>query len=155
MTKTEALKALYAALGGVEETEDKQTITEMLNMISDIGEGEHSDDIAEAIANIAEVAESIQPSATLKELTLENSLPPGCYPEQYDPAEENADGYSLVTMTAPSAEEVAAEWIRVNLTVNATDKTVTIDSTDEGLTAAFRAKETDEPRFYFNITIEI
>lgn len=152
MTKVEALKELYKAMGGAEDTEDKQTVAEMLNMISDIGEGEHSDDIAEAIKNIADVAGSITPTpATLKELTLENALSPGVYPEQYDPADEDADGYSLVTLKAPSEEEVEAEWIEVELTVNVSDKTVTIDSTDEELTAAFKTKQTDEPRFYFNI----
>jgi hypothetical protein len=39
--------------------------------------------------------------------------------------------------------------------VNVSDKTVTIDSTDEELTAAFKTKQTDEPRFYFNIHTQI
>lgn len=92
------------------------------------------------------------PSADLMEKTIENILPPGVYPEQYDPAEDEADGYSLVTLTAPSAEEIAAEWIKIDLTVNVSNKTVTIDSTSEELTAAFETKQTDEPRFYVNIT---
>lgn len=61
MTNVEALKALYAALGGVAaDVADATTITAVLNAIAAKYEG--ADDAttnAEAIANIADVAENI------------------------------------------------------------------------------------------------
>ena len=64
MTNVEALKALYAALGGVAaDVAEATTITAVLNAIAAKYEG--ADDAttnAEAIANIADVADSISPT---------------------------------------------------------------------------------------------
>lgn len=66
MTNVEALKALYTALGGdAADVADATTITAVLNIIAAKYEG--ADDAttnAEAIANIADVAGSIEPGGS-------------------------------------------------------------------------------------------
>lgn len=73
MTNVEALKALYAALGGdAADVADATTITAVLNAIAAKYEG--ADDAttnAEAIANIADVAGSIAPEPTPTTLNAE------------------------------------------------------------------------------------
>jgi hypothetical protein len=76
MTNVEALKALYAALGGdAADVADATTITAVLNAIAAKYEG--ADDAttnAEAIANIADVAGSIipEPTSPIEKLTATN-----------------------------------------------------------------------------------
>ena len=55
MTKVEALKRLYTALGGSEDISDMQTVCDVLNAISALYNGGEASTIAEAIAVIADV----------------------------------------------------------------------------------------------------
>lgn len=160
MTKVEALKQLYTALGGSEDISDKQTVTEVCNEILALAGGNEADTIADAIANIAEIVPSISPTPTptptpapvLIEKIEDNILTPLFRDDMiYDPGADDADGYSLFTLKAPTAEETEAEWIRVEITANLSDKTVTINSTDEGLTHIMKTKQTNQPRFYLAV----
>ena len=65
MTNVEALKALYAALGGTaDDVADAVTNVEVLNAIADLFEGDDdATTIADAIANITAVASAIHPSS--------------------------------------------------------------------------------------------
>lgn len=95
-------------------------------------------------------------SVTLVEKTIRNTLTPINSDDViFNPEQDAADGYSLVTLKAPSAEEVEAEWIEVHITVNLSDKTVTFDSTEEELAEIMRTKQTNQPKFYLNVTTEI
>ena len=104
MTNVEALKALYAALGGdAADVADATTITAVLNIIAAKYEG--ADDAttnAEAIANIADVAGNITPEPVLIEKSItENGT--------YAAADDNADGYSSVIVDV--AQSNNAEFI--------------------------------------------
>jgi hypothetical protein len=97
MTNVEALKALYTALGGdAADVADATTITAVLNVIAAKYEG--ADDAttnAEAITNIADVAGSITPEPTLIEKSITAN-------GEYDAEDDNADGYSKVTVNVSS-----------------------------------------------------
>lgn len=78
MTKTEALKNLYAALGGApEEVEDKDTIAEVLAEISKLlGAETDYDTIAELVDQIADAArnKNVVSFARVGTMTLLNSI---------------------------------------------------------------------------------
>lgn len=97
MTNVEALKMLYTALGGeAADVENASTIVEVLNTIAAKYDGESDATLnAEAIANIAAVAGSITPEPKLIEKTItENG--------EYNAADDDADGYSKVTVNVAS-----------------------------------------------------
>lgn len=97
MTNIDALKTLYAALGGTPaDVTNAVTNVDVLNAIAALFEGE--DDAtqnAEAIANIAAVAGNISPDPTLitKSITANGT---------YNASSDNADGYSSVTVNVPA-----------------------------------------------------
>lgn len=97
MTKTEALKALYEALGGdASEVADADTIVDVLNAIAAKYEGEDDATLnSEAIANIAAVADSISPDPTLITKSIFNN-------GTYNASSDDADGYSSVTVNVPA-----------------------------------------------------
>lgn len=93
MTNVEALKALYIALGGKSaDVANASTIVEVLNATSALFEGDNDAVLnAEAIANIAAVADNIKPETTLIEKTItENGT--------YNAEDDSADGYSSVNV---------------------------------------------------------
>lgn len=99
MTIVEALKALYTAMGGTDDTSAVQTIAEMLNLISDIYSGEHSDVIADAIANIAEAYEGGSPAQPV----LQDKTAAPATSEQTITADTGYDGLGTVTVSAVTA----------------------------------------------------
>ena len=115
MTISEALKELYIALGGSEDTESVQTIAEMLNMIADIYEGEHSASIAQAIVNIADVYE-----ATPAEPKLQNKTVTPTTSQQEITCGSSYDGLGTVTVKAVTAtidSNITAENIKSGVTI--------------------------------------
>lgn len=116
MTIVEALKALYTAMGGAEDTAALHTISEILNLISDIYEGEHSDNIAEAIAAIAEAYDADAPA----EPTLENKTVTPSTSQQEISAGEGYDGLGTVTVEAVTSaidENITAANIKSGVTI--------------------------------------
>lgn len=99
MTIVEALKILYTAMGGTDDTSAVQTIAEMLNLISDIYSGEHSDVIADAIANIAEAYEGGSPAQPV----LQDKTAAPATSEQTITADTGYDGLGTVTVSAVTA----------------------------------------------------
>lgn len=99
MTNVEALKLLYTGLGGESDTvADAKTIVEVLNAIADLFDGEDNAQMnAEAIANIASVAESIVTP------TLEDTSVTPTTSEQTITAGEGYDGLGTVTVSAVTA----------------------------------------------------
>lgn len=96
MKKLEALKSLYAALGGTASTVAGCTTSlEVLNAILAIGEEDPEAFIADAIAAIAENAESILPQAELIEKTITAN-------GEYAASADDADGYSSVNVNVPA-----------------------------------------------------
>lgn len=96
MTNVEALKALYVALGGdADDVANVSTIVGVLNAMAAKYDGESDATInPDAIANITAVLNNIIPEPTLIEKTItENG--------EYDPADDNADGYSSVSVNVP------------------------------------------------------
>lgn len=94
----EALRTLYVALGGeASDVKNASTIVEVLNAIAVLFEGDGDATLnAEAIANIAAVAGGIIPDPPVlieKEITANNV---------YNASEDNADGYSKVTVNVPN-----------------------------------------------------
>ena len=100
MTNVEALKALYAALGGdPADVAHASTIVEVLNAIAAKYEGD--DDATsnpEAIANIAAVAENLTPAPN-----LENKSVTPTTAQQTITAGEEYDGLGTVTVAAVTA----------------------------------------------------
>lgn len=97
MTNVEALKALYVALGGdADDVANVSTIVGVLNAIAAKYDGDDDATInPDAIANITAVLDNIIPDPTLIEKTItENG--------EYDPADDNADGYSSVSVNVPA-----------------------------------------------------
>lgn len=75
MTKVEALKNLYEALGGTPaDVADMGTVTELLNATSALYEGEAAETIADAIDNLAQVVDT-SPETYLVTLTTEEDEP--------------------------------------------------------------------------------
>lgn len=83
------------------------------------------------------------PSATLVAKTYEVPFPG--YEGHIDPDEDEADGYSYVTLTGPSD---LSTYAPVTITINTSNNTVGIDSTAEQLTQAYQSGKTN---FYLSI----
>lgn len=100
MTNVEALKALYAALGGdADDVANVSTIVGVLNAIAAKYEGEDDATLnPEAIANIAAVAGSIPPAPTLEDKSVTPTTA-----EQTITAGEGYDGLGTVTVSAVTA----------------------------------------------------
>lgn len=116
MTNVEGLKLLYIGLGGESETvADASTIVEVLNAIADLFGGEDTAQLnAEAIANIASVAESIV-TPTLEDKTVTPSTS-----SQTITAGEGYDGLGTVTVSAVTAAidtNIKAENIKSGVTI--------------------------------------
>lgn len=100
MTNVEALKTLYAALGGdPANVADASTIVEVLNAIAAKYEGDDDATLnPEAIANIVAVAENLTPAPN-----LENKSVTPTTAEQTITAGEGYDGLGTVTVAAVTA----------------------------------------------------
>lgn len=86
------------------------------------------------------------PSATLVTKTYEVPFPG--YEGHIDPDEDEADGYSYVTLTGPSD---LSTYAPVTITINTSNNTVRIDSTAEQLTQAYQSGKNN---FYLSIQYE-
>lgn len=117
MTNVEALKALYAALGGsAADVADASTTVQVLNAIAAKYEGEDDATLnAEAIANIAAVASSITPAPTLENVTANPTTS-----QQTITAGSGYDGIGTVTVAAVTAaidENIVAGNIKDGVTI--------------------------------------
>lgn len=117
MTNVEALKALYVALGGTAaDVANASTIVEVLNAIAAKYDG--ADDATinpDAIANIAAVAENINPAPTLQNKTVTPTTA-----KQTITADEGKDGLGTVTVNAVTAaidENIVAGNIKSGVTI--------------------------------------
>lgn len=100
MKNVEALKALYAALGGTaSDVADCTTIVEVLNAIAAKYDGDDDAIInPDAIANIAAITGSIPPDPTLENKTVTPTTS-----EQEIKAGDSYDGLGTVTVNAVTA----------------------------------------------------
>lgn len=101
MKKLEALKSLYVALGGTaSNVEACDTSLEVLNAILALGSVEGKNFVGDAVAAIAENAESILPSGTP---VLQDKTVTPTTSEQTITADEGKDGLGTVTVSAVTA----------------------------------------------------
>ena len=101
MKKLEALKSLYAALGGTASNVAAcDTSLEVLNAILALGSVEGKDFVGDAVAAIAANAESILPSGT--PVFQDKTVTPSTS-EQTITADEGKDGLGTVTVSAVTA----------------------------------------------------
>lgn len=117
MNNVDALKALYAALGGTPaDVANASTIVEVLNAIAELFEGDADATLnAEAIANITAVAGNISPEPTLQNKTVTPTTS-----EQTITADEGKDGLGTVTVNAVTAaidENITAANIKSGVTI--------------------------------------
>lgn len=117
MNNVDALKALYAALGGTPaDVANASTIVEVLNAIAELFEGNADATLnAEAIANITAVAGNISPEPTLQNKTVTPTTS-----EQTITADEGKDGLGTVTVNAVTAaidENITAANIKSGVTI--------------------------------------
>lgn len=99
MTKVEALKLLYTALGGSEDISDMQTVCDVLNAISALYNGGEASTIAEAIAVIADVCSGGTPAQPV----LQDKTATPATSEQTITADTGYDGLGTVTVSAVTA----------------------------------------------------
>lgn len=118
MKKLEALKSLYTALGGSSSTvAGADTTLDVLNAILGLGSVSGEDFIGDAIAAIAENAESILPSGTP---VLQDKTVTPTTSKQTITADEGKDGLGTVTVSAVTAaidENITAGNIKSGVTI--------------------------------------
>ena len=122
MTNVEALKVLYAALGGESETVLASTTNlELLNGISAVLGGSAGTDIASAISAIAAVASGVLPTLEDKTVTPTTS-------QQTITAGTGYNGLGTVTVNAVTAaidENIVAGNIKSGVTILGVEGTYT------------------------------
>lgn len=118
MKKLEAQKSLYAALGGSSSTvAGADTTLDVLNAILGLGSVAGKDFIGDAIAAIAENAESILPSDTP---VLQDKTVTPTTSKQTITADEGKDGLGTVTVNAVTAAidaNIVADNIKDGVTI--------------------------------------
>ena len=118
MKKLEALKSLYTALGGSSSTvAGADTTLDVLNAILGLGSVAGEDFIGDAIAAIAENAESILPSDTP---VLQDKTVTPTTSKQTITADAGKDGLGTVTVNAVTAdidENIVADNIKDGVTI--------------------------------------
>lgn len=118
MKKLDALKSLYTALGGTASNVTAcDTTIEVLNAILALGEVDAESFIGDAIAAIAENAESILPAT---EPVLQDKTVTPTTSQQTITADEGKDGLGTVTVSAVTAaidENITAGNIKSGVTI--------------------------------------
>ncbi|MGN0615106.1 hypothetical protein [Ruminococcus flavefaciens] len=118
MKKLEAVKLLYTALGGSSSTvAGADTTLDVLNAILGLGSVAGEDFIGDAIAAIAENAESILPSGAP---VLQDKTVTPTTSTQTITADEGKDGLGTVTVSAVTAaidENITAGNIKSGVTI--------------------------------------
>lgn len=116
MKKLDALKSLYAALGGTaSDVTACDTSIEVLNAILALGDADGKDFVGDAIAAIAANASAILPAPTLQNKTVTPTTS-----KQTIKADTGKDGLGTVTVNAVTAaidENIVAGNIKSGVTI--------------------------------------